>query len=185
MPSGSGRTRGRRTRARARVALCREFEHGPGRRVVATIEAEHVLQRQVVGRPGVEIFRDGKTCASRLAQRNLEFERREHSRADVRADAMHIIYRRSKAIRPDDARVARVHELDRDRQLPADQFHRACQQVRHAEQSADVACVCIGRHLHSKRRRPRRDEQPAQAREFGDQVVRQGLGERLIGSGVT
>jgi hypothetical protein len=119
-----------------------------------------------------------------LVERDLDLERGEDLRANLVADLVHVVERPGMAFRPHDARVARVGELGVDRELRAGEFHRARQAVAHAEQPADLAHVGLA-GAQPERRAARGDEQPAQAGQFGDQLVRQGVRDGCIRSGIT
>ena len=135
--------------AGVRACEARVLRHGAseqrGRhRVVHAVEAVHVLQAEVVGRPRIEVLGHLQSRHRRLVQRNLDLERREDLRADLVAHRMHVVQRAREALGPDDAGVARVDQFDRDGDSPARDLDGAGQAVAHAEQAADLEHVRLG-----------------------------------------
>ena len=167
----------------ARIARHRLPEQRRGGRVVAAVEAVHVLQAEVVGRPCVQVLGHHQPCELCLVQRDLHLERRQHPLADLPAYPVHVVDRDLESIGPDHAasRVSASSTVTASR--GAGDLHGAGQAVAHAEQPADLADVGL-RLAQAERRAASRDEQPAQARQLGDQLVGQGVGNRRVRPGV-
>ena len=134
----------------------------------------------MIGRPGVEVLGHREARPAGLVQRDLDLERGEHARADLGADSMHVVDASRKAVGPDDAAIARVDELDRRPPAcrPATSTVPVSSSV--TPSSRPISPGSDRPSRHAERRGARRDEQPAQARELRDQLVRQGLGDRRI-----
>ena len=147
--------------------------------VVDAIEAIHVLQAEVVGRPRIEILDRRQARERGLVHRDPDLERREDLGTDLLAHRVHIVDAAGKAIGPDDAAVRGIDQLDGDDELLVRDLDRARQAVAHAQQPADLAEIGL-RGTQAERRAAGRDEQPAQARELGDQFVGQRTGERRV-----
>ncbi len=138
----------------------RPAEHLARGRVVLAIEAIHVLKANMIRRPGVEIVTHGKLRHAGLVLRDAEFEGNEYSRRDLGAKRVHVIDPAGEPVRPDDAAVAGVHQLDGHHEVPADHLGGALEAVANAEQPAHFEGVGIGT-AHSERRRARRHQKPA------------------------
>ena len=94
--------------------------------------------------------------------RDADLERRQDLRADLLAHRVHVVDAAAEAVRPDDAAVRRVHELDEDDDLRVRRLDGAPQAVAHAQQAPDLV-ERGARCLQPERRAARGDEQPAQA----------------------
>lgn len=112
-------------------------------------------------------------------QRDLDFECGENLRANLGAHGMHIIDAAGVTFAPDDVAGARIGEFGRYREVPPADLDRAGERIAHAEQAPYLAHVPV-LVAEAKRRTARNDEQPAQPREFRDQLVRQPLRDRRV-----
>ena len=75
--------------------------------------------------------------------RDLDLQRGQDALPDLLAHAVDVVERAVEAFGPDDAGVARVDQLDGDREARAADLDRARQAVTHAEQAADLAHVRV------------------------------------------
>jgi len=151
--------------------------------VVRPVESVHVLQAEVIGRPGVEVLRDRETRLRGLVQRNLYLERGEQLSADLLAQQVNVVHRAGEALRPDQSSVAGVGELERDDEPPRRDFERARHAVTGTEQAADLEGISV-RATQAKGRAPRDDEEPPQPCQLGDELVGQGVRDRGVRSGI-
>lgn len=149
--------------------------------VVGPVEAEHVLDAKVVARPGIEMVRVPEARRPCFMQQDPDFERRQHTRDDTCAYVMHAVHAEFVTLAPHHAEVARVGQFDRDPD-PGRHLDRARQAIAHPQQRTDPADIRLSRGK-TERRSTGDDEQPAQAGEFGKQVMRQRLGYQGIGTG--
>jgi hypothetical protein len=152
----------------------RLLEQGGSRGIVFAVESVHVLEAEVIGRPGIEIFGHLEARQCGLVEGDLDFQGREDLRADVLANPMHSVDRAGKVFCPDNAAVPCVDEFDRHSKIRAGNLHHARQAVQDVEQAADLGYVGVG-PPQAERGPARGDEQPSQARQLGDQFVRQGV----------
>jgi hypothetical protein len=82
----------RETRMRAckaRIPRDGVLEQRRGSRVVLAIEPVHVLKADVIRRPRIEVLGHREARAVGLVQRNADFERSQHARANFRSHPMH------------------------------------------------------------------------------------------------
>ena len=158
------------------------LEQGDGSRIVLAIETVQVLEAQVIGRPCIKMLGHREACQSRLVERDADLEGGDDLGADLLADLMHIIDRAHKAFCPHYAAVARIDEFRGDDKTCAGNLNRTGQAIAHIEQLADRTFIGVQR-AQAERGLARRDEQPPQARQFGDQFVRQCVGNCPINSG--
>src|SRR5580692_9886647 len=85
-------------------------EQGGSRSIICAVEAVHVLEAEVIGRPGIEIFGYREARQSSFVERDLNFQRHENPRADVLANLMHIVDRAGKVFCPDYGAIPCVGE---------------------------------------------------------------------------
>jgi hypothetical protein len=155
----------------------RRLEQRRGRRVVRAVEAEHVLQPEVIARPRIEVVGRHQQRAVGFVQRNADFERSDHAANDALAHVVDVVDRDVIGFRPDDLAPARFRKLDEDAKCTAGHFQMAGQAVPHAERAADFAHVA-DRAAKTERRAACDDEEPAQPGHRGDEVVRKCVRQR-------
>ena len=100
-------------------------------------------------------------------------------RTDLLAHRVHVLDTPREPVRPHDASVRGVDELDDDDELAVRRFRRARKTVADPQQSPDVAEIGVGR-AQSEGRPAGRDEQPAQTGQVRDQLVGQRVRERRV-----
>jgi len=149
--------------------------------VVAAIEAKHVVQAQMVGRPRIEVFRRHEARGTRLVQGNLQLEGSDESRQNHATRVVDIRKVGHEAIAPDHARAPRVDQLHRHSEGRPGDLDRPGEAIAHAQKRADYREI-RRRRAKSKRRPSRDDEEPAQPRQLGDQLVGQRVGDRRVRS---
>ena len=150
--------------------------------IVAPGKAEHVVEAEMVGRPGIEAGGRQGPRAARLIQGNVDVEFGHDGGNDPFPEFMHIADLAGILLAPQHAAGARLGQFHRHLEALAGDLDRAGQAIACAENLPDLAHVRIG-SAEAESGAPRDHEQPAQARQAGDQFMRQGFGQRRIVAG--
>ena len=93
---------------------------------------------------------------------------------------MQVVDTAGKALPPYHFAIARIDKFGGNAEARPGDLNRAGQAVAHVEQPADFPHVEV-LATQAKRRGAGDNEQPAQARELGDELVRQALGDGGVG----
>ncbi len=161
-----------------RLAVRGALEQLGGALCAVAVEPVHVVQRQVISRPGVEVLRRAQR-PPRLGQRDLQLQRVHHRLGDLAAHLVHRIDGGAVDLAPDHAGSGRIAKLHGDLQPSACGLDRPGQAVADAQRRAHpVQGRFVAAHL--ERGAAGDHEQPPQPRQLDDQVVRQRLGEAAV-----
>ena len=158
----------------------RLLEKGCGALIALPIEPEQVVKAEVIGRPCVEILRRRQRPPG-LVERDPQFEGADHRLDDPGADFVHRPDFGAVALAPHDALVPGVAQLDRHDDAAAFDFDHAGEAIAHAKRGPDPVDPGVGA-AKLEGRGARDHEQPAQARELDDEIVRQRIGDRAMGT---
>lgn len=104
-----------------------------------------MVQSQMVGGPGIEIVSHAVASEVRFVDRDLNFERHEHTGSDVLTHHVHIVDSAGKAVGPYDAAILRVGELHSDDNIPIQYFDGSAEAIAHSQQRTYLTDIAARR----------------------------------------
>lgn len=99
----------------------------------------------MVGGPGIEIVSHAVASEVRFVDRDLNFERHEHTGSDVLTHHVHIVDSAGKAVGPYDAAILRVGELHSDDNIPIQYFDGSAEAIAHSQQRTYLTDIAARR----------------------------------------
>src|SRR6185312_14673934 len=114
------------------------FKHSCRDRIVLHIEAVHVLQAEVISRPGIETIWRLETGTTCLVQRDLQFESIDDGAYDFFADFVHSTDCCMIPVAPHNASFLCVGEFHRDRHSVAQDLDCAGKAVSDVQGCSDL-----------------------------------------------